>query len=219
MAWLLAEPTWGSCPSCESPTAQLWLGEWNVQVWDLRGTAGDSGGRQMLLPGIPSTPAYLGCGHWMDSWSRMSSLEVSVSDLPGYLGPFCPDSPVHGALCQLEGLQRASTTCTLEQGGARERPPAPRLQSTDGWTQGHDRTLGTWGRQDWWAVAVQEARREACGRELCSLLVAGISGRGGGGVCRGRCYPCYSSARVCAPSRSEVPSGPRLFPRGRGQGG
>lgn len=33
---------------CEFPAAQLWLGEWSVQVWGLKGIAEDSGGRQML---------------------------------------------------------------------------------------------------------------------------------------------------------------------------
>lgn len=33
---------------CEFPAAQLWLAERSVQVWGLRGIAGDSGGRQML---------------------------------------------------------------------------------------------------------------------------------------------------------------------------
>lgn len=106
-------------------------------------------------------------------------------NLPEHLGPvlcvdLCAGYKGHGG--------KANTTLNSGSGGGgRDRPPAARLQSTEGWRSALQHW--TFTPEDRWLV-----------------LQAG--GDGGGA----EVHAVQPMALVWAPSRSEVLSGPRLFP-------
>lgn len=62
---------------------------------------------------MPSTSQpHLGCSHRLGSWSRMSSLEGPVWNLPGHLSPFLPYiSSAQSSVADSKGhRERANTT-------------------------------------------------------------------------------------------------------------